>query len=94
MWGLDLLEDPERLAEYVASFDREAYGEETGEAVRKAQSAIDRATSARASIVSLIAAGHLGEAEAAEQLAELATERAEGARRAALGRWGKARPRW
>ena len=77
VWGLDLLKDPERLADYVETFDREAYGDETGEAVQKAQAVIDRAADAKGSILSLIRAGHYTEAEAAADLAEIEAERAE-----------------
>ena len=75
--SLRLLGDPERLADYVASFDREAYGDYIGEAVRKAQGVIHRIAKARGSIVALIAREALSETEAEAQLTDLETERAE-----------------
>lgn len=75
LWGLNLLDDPERLAEYVSTFDRDVLGADTTvDALRKAEAAREAALNNRKNVAGLVGSGALHPDEAADQLSELARQ--------------------
>ena len=74
--GLNLLVNPDRLAEYVAAYDRDALGagDDPMLALKQAQREADDAKEKRAKLTALHFDGSLSEDEVKEQLARYATK--------------------
>lgn len=74
--GLNLLVNPERLAEYVAAYDRDALGagDDPMLALKQAQREVDDARDKRAKLTALHLDGSLSEDEVKEQLARYAAK--------------------
>lgn len=79
--GLRMLDDPERLAEFVAQHDRETLGALDGaDAVAKAAQVVAELTKRRMAVLGLVTSGDYSEDEAREQVAALNKDLAEAER--------------
>ena len=80
LWGLALLDDPDRLAEYVAAYDREVLGAgDEAEALKLAVQELEVAEAGVARILRFVRTDVITEGQADEELALLKAQRDEAA---------------